>query len=80
MLKIREVGFRCERRVVLCQRAAPGDPSSVSSASGAQKKSKAVVRKESADAQEYEPHKQEGMDMECGRVGLSAQCRWQLFW
>ena len=33
-----------------------------SNASGAQKKRKTVVRKESADTQEYDPHKQKRMD------------------
>ena len=46
------------------QRTALRDHSSVSSAVGSQKKRKAVVRKESADTQEYEPCQQNDMDVD----------------
>ena len=49
--------------VVLDQRAALEDHIFVGDDSGAQKKRKAVVRRESADTQEYVPYEQKGMDM-----------------
>ena len=53
-----------ELGVVVDQKASLGDQSSMRSAGGSQNKSKAVVRKESAETQKYDSHKPKDMDVD----------------
>ena len=62
--ELRDGGAQANSEVGLNQRVLLGDQSSVSCAGGAQKKRKAVVRKESADAQEYERGQRNDMDVD----------------
>ena len=52
----------------------------MSSAGGSQKKRKAVVRKESADTQEYESCHQSDMDEDAGGVELRSKCGKRFGW
>ena len=63
LLEREDGGAPREFGVGLYQGASEGDPSSVSSA-GTQKKETAVVRKESADTQEYESCQLNDMDVD----------------